>query len=292
MNSIGFIITRLQEQYDSSNKSYKGKIMSGNKERATKQYFKDAAARARRKQGKTRFDTHRREEQPDAEDQRLEDIHFANFLGLPRSEDGIPYNNVHIDEPVNLNECDMYLQPESSKNVPEKEEPEEEDNTYNYGSWAPQISREPNTKWHMNWDYEPETQTLNGYSTFKRTRDEDDSELQGKRIRMSEDDDSLIGREDNTHIPVPFITNWELVNTWPAPEWQDNLNFCEERNRQEQEKFVQEHPDEGRLTVECLRAYANEEANFAAMVAYMKEQVELAEQMAANELTPCDCYHL
>ena len=295
MNSIGFIITRLQEQYDSSNKSYKGKIMSGTKERATKQYFKDAAARARRKQGKTRFDTHRREEQPDAEDQRLEDIHFANFLGS-KCEDGIPYNNVHIDEPVNLNECDTYDRGETSKNVAEKEQPEEEGNTYNYGSWAPQISLEPNTKWHMNWDYEQETQTLNGYSTFKRNRDEDDSELQGKRIRISEDDDSLIGsedlEEDNTHIPVPFMTNWEAVNTWPDPEWQDNLKFCEERNRQEQENYVQEHPDEGRLTIECLRAYANEEANFAAMVAYMKEQVELAEQMAANELTPCDCCNL
>jgi hypothetical protein len=43
MNSFGTIITRLQEQYDSSNKSHKGKIMSGAKERATKRYFKNAA---------------------------------------------------------------------------------------------------------------------------------------------------------------------------------------------------------------------------------------------------------
>ena len=257
----------------------------------------------RRKQTKVRHDTHRREEQPDAEDLRLEDIHFANFLGS-KDINGIPYNNAHIDEPVNLNECDTYDTVETSKNVPEKEQPEEEGDSYNYGSWAPQISREPNTKWHMNWDYEQETQTLNGYSTFKRGRDEDDNDSEGKRIRMTEDDVSLIGSEDdawglgwgveeeNTHIPAPFVTNWEAANTWPAPEWQDNLKFCEERNRQEQEKYVQEHPDEGRLTVECLRAHAKEEANFEAMVAYMKEQVKLAEQMAANELTPCDCYHL
>ena len=201
----------------------------------------------------------------------------------------------------------MYLKPEPSKNVAEEEQPEEEGDTYNYGSWAPQISREPNTKWHMNWDYEPETQTLNGYSTFKRGRDEDHDDSEGKRIRMTEDDDvSLIGseddawglgwgvEEDNTHIPAPFVTNWEAANTWPAPEWQDNLKFCEERNRQEQEKFVQEHPDEGRLTVECLRRAqaneeANEEANFAAMVAYMKEQVALAQQMMEDELAPCEC---
>ena len=285
-------------------KSEKPKPGRSAKLQRTDDYWLKMHNAERRKQTKVRHDTHRREEQPDAEDQRLEDIHFANFLGS-KSEDGIPYNNVHIDEPVNLNECDTYDRGETSKNVAEKEQPEEEGNTYNYGSWAPQISREPNTKWHMNWDYEPETQTLNGYSTFKRGRDEDDNDSEGKRIRMTDDDDvSLIGSEDdawglgwgveeeNTHIPVPLITNWEAVNTWPAPEWQDNLKFCEERNRQEQEKYVQEHPDEGKLTVECLRAHANEEANFAAMVAYMKEQVKLAEQMAANELTPCECYNL
>jgi len=255
----------------------------------------------RRKQTKVRHDTHRREEQPDAEDQRLEDIHFANFLGS-KCEDGIPYNQNYIDEPVNIVECDSYLKPEPSKNVAEKEQPEEEGDYINMR----QIEREETAVPHLDLGYIPETNTItsNGWY-FKRGRDEDDNDSEGKRIRMTEeqdDDVSLIGSEDdawgwgveeeNTHIPAPFVTNWEAANTWPAPEWQDNLKFCEERNRQEQEKYVQEHPDEGRLTVECLRAHANEEANFEAMVAYMKEQVKLAEQMAANELTPCDCYHL
>lgn len=233
MNSIGFIITRLQEQYDSSNKSYKGKIMSGSRERSTKQYFKDVAALARRKQGKTRFDTHRREEQPDAEDLRLEDIHFANFLGS-KCEDGIPYNNAHIDEPVNLTECDSYLKAEPSKNVPENEEPEEEDNTYNYGSWAPQISREPNTKWHMNLHYEPETQSFDCYSTIKRGRDEEEEEQTAKRLRSE----------------------------------------SEEISRMEEGLLEQQ-----------------EVANFEAMVAYMRQQVQLAQQIMESELTPCDCCH-
>ena len=214
MTSI--ITERLQEQYDSSNKSYKGKIMSGKKERATKQYFIDTAAHARRKQGKTRFDTHRRDEQPDAEDIRLEDIHFANFLGS-KCEDGIPYNNVHIDEPVNLNECDTYDTVETSKNVPEETAPQEEEG---YGSWAPQISREPNTKWNMNWIYEPEIQTLTGYSTFKR------------------------GAENE----------------------------------------VEEEP-------EAKRARSEEEYNFKEMVEYMRQQVELAQQIVADELYVCDCEH-
>lgn len=254
----------------------------------------------RRKQTKVRHDTHRREEQPDAADQRLEDIYFANFLGS-KCEDGIPYNNVHIDEPVNIVECDSYLKPEPSKNVAEKEQPEEEGDYINMR----QIEREETAVPHLDLGYIPETNTItsNGWY-FKRGRDEDDDDSEAKRMRMTpvtleeqDDDVSLIGSEDdawglgwgveeeNTHIPIPLITNWEAVNTWPALEWQDNLKFYEERNRQEQEKYVQEHPDEGRLTVECLRAHANEEANFAAMVAYMKEQVELAQQMAANELT-------
>ena len=100
MNSI---IDRIQEQYDSSEKSFKGKIMSGAKERAINQYFKDTAARSRRKQNKVRYDTFRREEQLTEEDLRLENIHFANFLGIKDSKSGVSYND------VNINECDILL---------------------------------------------------------------------------------------------------------------------------------------------------------------------------------------
>ena len=313
-------ITRLQEQYDSSNKSYKGKTMTGDKMRRTDDYWLKTRNSERRKQTKGKYNTtHRREEQPDAVDLRLEDIHFANFLGS-KSENGIPYNNVHIDKPVNIVECDMYLKPEPSKNVAEEAAPQEEGdyiNTEDYINMR-QIERENNPAFYLNLVYESETSTIYGDYT-KRGRDEDDieDEPEAKRNRMTPvtleeeaDDVSLIGseddawglgwgvEEDNTHIPAPFVTNWEAANTWPAPEWQDNLKFCEERNRQEQEKFVQEHPDEGRLTVECLRRAhaneeakeeANEEANFAAMVAYMKEQVALAQQMMEDELAPCEC---
>jgi hypothetical protein len=101
-------IDRFEQQYDSSEKSFKDKIISGARERATKQYFKDAAARARRKQGKQNYDTFRRDEQPNEEDLQLEDIHFANFLGLKYAVNGVPYNNIRFNYPVNLNECDMF----------------------------------------------------------------------------------------------------------------------------------------------------------------------------------------
>jgi hypothetical protein len=163
------ITNSLQEQYDRSNKSYKGKIMSGAKERATKQYFKDTAARARRKQGKPNYDTHRREEQPDEEDLWLEDIHFANFLGV-KDVVGVPYNNTHIDEAVNIRECDIMC--------PEPEA--ENDRLYKND--------------YLSYDNETicivDDQSLTGASYFKRSiaNEEDDDEPAKKRIKLDEEE--------------------------------------------------------------------------------------------------------
>lgn len=248
MNSIGSIITRIQEQYDSSNKSYKGKTMSGDKMRRTDDYWLKTHNAERRKQTKVRHDTHRREEQPDERDLQLEDIHFANFLGSKR-EDGMPYNNIHIIEAVNICECDT-LRPEPEAEA-EAENDKQNESLYNddsyilgsedeagYGSWAPQISREPNTKWSMNWAYEPEIQTLTGYSTFKRGLEEEEVEE-------------------------------------PAPKRVRTDSYDYEISRME----------EGLDEVERLA----EEANFDAMIAYMTKQVHLAQQMTEDELYPCDC---
>ena len=206
-------------------KSEKPKQGRADKMRRTDDYWLKTHNAERRKQTKVRHDTHRREEQPDERDLQLEDIHFANFIGS-KCEDGIPYNNVHIDEPVNLNECDTYDTVETSKNVAEEAAPQEEDgdyiNTEEYFSTR-QIEREPNSVWNMNWAYEQETQTLFGYSTFKRGLDEEAEEEQPKKR-------------------------------------------AKEQNQ--------------------------EEAIFESMVAYMREQLELAQAMIdADELYACDCDH-
>jgi hypothetical protein len=289
-------INRLERKFESSNKAHKGKIISGAKERATKQYFKDTAARARRKQGKKNYDTFRRDEQPTEEDLRLEDIHFANFLGIKDTLHGVPYNNIHIDYPVNLGECDM-LRPETEEFLPKshfENVPDGFSLSEHEEDWMDmrQIEREPNSKAYMDMVYIPETKTLtsNGWY-FKRGPDnETDEQQEAKRSRISEEEqdyDSIIGSEDNSHIPVPPIANWESINTWPAGTW-DNSKYCQERNKQEQQLFVEQNPDVGRFTVECLQQ-ASEEANFSAMVSYMREQVELAEQITQEELYPCDC---
>jgi hypothetical protein len=214
-------------------KSEKPKPGRSAKLHRTDEYWLKTRNAERRKQTKVRHDTHRHDEQPDAEDIRLEDIHFANFLGS-KCEDGIPYNNVHIDEPVNLIECDSYLKPESSKNAPEEEQPEEEGEYINLEGYMDQrqIEREETAVAHLDLVYIPETKTLtsNGWY-FKRGRDEEEEEQIAKRVRSD---------------------SYEITRM-----------------------------EEG----------LQEEANFDAMIDYMRQQVDLAQQMANEELYPCDCAH-
>ena len=240
-------IERIESQFESSLKSHKGKIMSGARERATKKYFKDVAARGRRKQNKVRHDTFRRDEQPTEEDLRLEDIHFANFLGLKDSKHGVPYNNTHIDEPVNIWECDLHKPVDETisaisidkciiNNFSDLDLGSETDSIHSDDLDIPQIQREATAVWNMNWVYVPETQTLTGYSTFKRGHEEEATEE-------------------------------------PAAK------------RMRSESYEISRMEEG------AQVFNEEEATFGAMVAYMREQVALAQQMMAeaDELYPCDC---
>ncbi|NBW58297.1 hypothetical protein EBR43_11080 [bacterium] len=217
-------IERMERQMERSNKSHKGKTMSGAKERATKRYFKDTAARSRRKQGKARFNTtHRREEQMDPEDERLEEMHFANFLGCGKShffkEGRVSYHTY-----VNINHCDVFVDKKEADSISEYDDDsyilsieEQEIDLIDMR----QIEREPNVKWDMNWYYNPITTSLIGQSSFKRARNDDDTD--------------------------------------------------------------EEQP--------AIKRIKNQDEYLAEMVAYMKQQVELAQQMAADELYICDCDH-
>ncbi len=67
----------------------------------------------RRKQHKVRRDTWRRTEMPTEEDARLENIHYANFLGDKYGDNNAPYNSEYT---VNLRFCDSmaeYQEPAS-----------------------------------------------------------------------------------------------------------------------------------------------------------------------------------
>jgi hypothetical protein len=115
------LIERIVIKSESSEKSHsksKGGKHSGKKARNTKQYWSNESARQRRKQDKVRYDTHRREEQPDERDELLQDIHFANFVGDKTSEKGIAYNNNNeVFGSININMCDKYM---TDANQPEE----------------------------------------------------------------------------------------------------------------------------------------------------------------------------
>jgi len=89
------------------------KHRNSKKGQRTDDYFLDITNKERNKQTKIRFDTHRREEQPDAEDVRLENIHFDNFLGntaLIKNYE-TEYNT---EATININLCDI-SRPEPSE---------------------------------------------------------------------------------------------------------------------------------------------------------------------------------
>jgi hypothetical protein len=249
---------RLQQQFDASNKSHKGKIINGKKKRATKQYFKDEAALARRKQDKVRYDTFRREEQPEAEDMWLEDLHFANFLGLSKCEWGkgnilMTYNGgtysdeYNIDTPVNITECDKYLKLE--QRIREEEEQMKKEKSYRGGKC--------NCQGYCELDH---TMLCYCYLVDGVCRDGDncswlhvpfEDELPKYLALYNEENEE--NEDGRSRELVPVLTNWKEYHTkWPATEWVDNLKFCEELNKKEQQLFVEQNPDVGRFTVECL----------------------------------------
>jgi hypothetical protein len=82
------------------------KHRNGKKGKRTNDYFLECSNKERRHQTKRNRNTHRREEQPDAADVRLENIHFDNFLGNSALIKDIEtvYNT---EATINLNLCDI-----------------------------------------------------------------------------------------------------------------------------------------------------------------------------------------
>jgi len=211
-------INKFIEQSDRSNKSHKGKNMSGKKERATKQYFKDNAAHSRRKQGKNRFDTFRRDEQPDEEDLLLEDIHFANFLGL-KDISSLPNTNT-FDWSVNINQCDMLCpEPEDADNdsldslgryaIRMNKLSEDGDiDSDDEAGYMLQIERETNTRAYLDLGYIEEIRTLSSMSSngwyFKRVHNED--------INNEPNEDGPPPTKRSKHDNIAEATNADLVD--------------------------------------------------------------------------------
>ena len=105
MNAV--IIQRIFNQSESSGKHRYGgkKPINGDKRRRCEEYDLKKSNQVRRKQTKVNYDTWRRLEMPCEEDERLENIHYANFLGDKYGNNGTYYNNGWS---VNLRYCDTF----------------------------------------------------------------------------------------------------------------------------------------------------------------------------------------
>ena len=88
------IIYRMFQESESSGRYRLGgkKPINGDKRRRCEEYGLKKSNYVRRKQEKVRYDTWRREEIPNEEDEKLANIHYANFLGDKYGDHGAPYD--------------------------------------------------------------------------------------------------------------------------------------------------------------------------------------------------------
>jgi hypothetical protein len=99
----------LSTESSPSKRRYVGKIAkNGAKRRRYEEYVLKESNYVRNKQTKVRYDTQRRTEMPDEEDIRLENEHFANFLGDRYGDNKSAYNHPLVSVKVSM--CDSMRQ--------------------------------------------------------------------------------------------------------------------------------------------------------------------------------------
>jgi len=212
-------------KFESTNKmTKKEKNANGNKARRRTATYWSEKSRQRRKQSKVSYDTFRREEQPDAKDLWLEDLHFANFLGLSTCawgegnytmayNDGKYYDNFNIDNPVNINFCDLYLR-----------------------------------------EYKC---------------DDDEPEIQEPTVALCTASSSDDQRDDD----------WVTIGSEDEAGWthQSELDYNQETRTLSSNDW----------TFQCKKIQEPNTTSMEDMIAYMKQQVKLAEHIAHGELYNC-----
>jgi hypothetical protein len=135
MNTEIAMFTKLSSSKGSlTNKNYNGNNF-GKKYRRGKRYAQkqeeirmEKLKKTQRKREKANYDTWRRTEMPEETDMRLEDLHYANFLGDKCGDNGSRY----CDSTVNLKFCDKMISTEYTAAIQEEdinsqEDQEEED---------------------------------------------------------------------------------------------------------------------------------------------------------------------
>ena len=108
-------IQRIFNQSESTGKYRYGgkKPINGDMRRRCEEDDLKKSNNVRRKQTKVRYDTWRRAEMPNEKDEKLENIHYSNFLGDKYGDNNAPYNSEY---PVSLRYCDKMREEEEQLN--------------------------------------------------------------------------------------------------------------------------------------------------------------------------------
>jgi len=101
---------------------------------------------------------------------------------------------------------------------------------------------------------------------------------------LLQEEEERFKRLKNMRILTPPVSNW------PAPEWENNYQYCDQRNKEATERFLEEDeiemetPAEGvKLSKQSDQAFASSNFTFMTFVNGKKLQEELAKQTAADE---------
>ena len=103
-------VYRMYEESESTGRHRFGgkKPINGDKRRRCEDYNLKRSNYVRRKQQKVRYDTWRRQEMNNEEDEKLENIHYANFLG-DKYDKYDKYETPYNSSDVSLDFCDCML---------------------------------------------------------------------------------------------------------------------------------------------------------------------------------------
>ena len=98
---------------------------------------------------------------------------------------------------------------------------------------------------------------------------------------LLQEEESRFKRLKNMPIMTPPVSNW------PAPEWENNHQYCDQRNKEAIERFLEEDKIEMEPPYENVRlsqrAFASSNFTFMTFVNAKKLQEELAKQITADE---------
>jgi hypothetical protein len=209
----------------------------------------------RRKQHKVRYDTWRRQEMPTGEDVRLENLHYANFLGDKYGDNGAKYNTNY---PVNVRFCDSMVEIE-------------EESYSGLDSLAKKARLLEEESYSGLYSRHYEMERRNGYG------DDDSVSDLSLGSNYSSDEESVDLQPEFSQNIQPRVVGFTSVNSgdpmWYAGDFKELISsFGPSQKAYEM--------DWSELPVAEDEYERNEEeVSFDEMVAYMKTQIQKAEVM-------------